>query len=327
MIPREIETDKREASNGKGSPVGGQLRITSPKQIEANRRNAMQSTGPRTAAGKEVSRANAIKHGVRAEEVVIMGQENPAESEELYEKLCDDWKPVGHTETNLVRELAIAEWRQRRARRAELGEIRNENLAVSNRDPAEQIAHVERLYPSLLPKILRESSVGIDLIIKAVKEALDELASDGEISEATCKGLDRMFEKGTESPTVWLKVWFLDDLSDLSPEHRDDNEVPTVLLAAIEPDKKKAARKLLDGCLKELKRLKAKASRQEKLAREIERQRLSIPDGPNCERIQRYETAIDRKMFRLFDQLERLQRRRRGEAVPPPVNVNVSGDH
>jgi hypothetical protein len=38
--------------------------MASPRQIEANRRNAQKSTGPRTQAGKARSRLNAVKHGL-----------------------------------------------------------------------------------------------------------------------------------------------------------------------------------------------------------------------------------------------------------------------
>ena len=44
--------------------------MTSYRQIEANRRNALKSTGPRTVAGKEQSRRNAIRHGLTAETVI-----------------------------------------------------------------------------------------------------------------------------------------------------------------------------------------------------------------------------------------------------------------
>ncbi len=36
------------------------------RKIEANRRNALKSTGPRTENGKKKSRYNALKHGVPA---------------------------------------------------------------------------------------------------------------------------------------------------------------------------------------------------------------------------------------------------------------------
>ena len=44
--------------------------MTSYRQTQANRRNALKSTGPRTEAGKHASRCNAIRHGLTAETVI-----------------------------------------------------------------------------------------------------------------------------------------------------------------------------------------------------------------------------------------------------------------
>ena len=49
--------------------------MTSFRQFEANRRNALRSTGPKTAEGKGQSRCNALRHGLSAE-TVIDGLEN-----------------------------------------------------------------------------------------------------------------------------------------------------------------------------------------------------------------------------------------------------------
>jgi len=82
----------------------------------------------------------------------------------------------------------------------------------------------------------------------------------------------------------------------------------------------------LKDTLRDLDRQERKLRKQEKTGLEIGRQRLSIPGDSALERIQRYETSIKREMYRDIDQLECLQRRRRGEPTPPTVNVNVSKD-
>jgi hypothetical protein len=44
--------------------------MTSFRQIETNRRNAIRSTGPSTEEGKRRSRRNAVRHGLSAETVI-----------------------------------------------------------------------------------------------------------------------------------------------------------------------------------------------------------------------------------------------------------------
>ena len=44
--------------------------MSSLKQIEANRRNALKSTGPTTSEGKRCSRHNALRHGLTAETAI-----------------------------------------------------------------------------------------------------------------------------------------------------------------------------------------------------------------------------------------------------------------
>ena len=48
--------------------------MATQKQIEANRRNAQHSTGPRTAEGKRASSQNALKSGLDAESQFVLGE-------------------------------------------------------------------------------------------------------------------------------------------------------------------------------------------------------------------------------------------------------------
>jgi len=49
-----------------------------------------------------------------------------------------------------------------------------------------------------------------------------------------------------------------------------------------------------------------------------------LPSLEVLDKIMRYETKLERQMYRAMNQLERFQRRRRGEAVPPPLTMDVS---
>lgn len=49
-----------------------------------------------------------------------------------------------------------------------------------------------------------------------------------------------------------------------------------------------------------------------------------LPSVEVLDKILRYETKLERQTYRAMSQLERLQRMRQGEAVPPPVTMEVS---
>jgi hypothetical protein len=63
------------------------IAMATAAQIEANRRNSQKSCGPRTQAGKDKSRFNALDHGCRANILVL-----PTEEFGDYENQCESWK-------------------------------------------------------------------------------------------------------------------------------------------------------------------------------------------------------------------------------------------
>jgi len=89
-------------------------------QIDANRRNAQHSTGPKTPEGKAASKRNATKHGLLANDAVLAAESMP-DFEQLLSAFLDEYRPTSATERSLVRQMANAEWRLRRHTRIESG--------------------------------------------------------------------------------------------------------------------------------------------------------------------------------------------------------------
>ena len=94
--------------------------MTTYRQIEANRRNALNSTGPKTEAGKHSSRCNAVRHGLTAETVI--GALEDAEDYKAFEAaIIADYDAQSAVERELVLRLASILWRLRRATTMETG--------------------------------------------------------------------------------------------------------------------------------------------------------------------------------------------------------------
>ena len=103
--------------------------MTTEKQIEANKQNALVSTGPVTPEGKAVVAQNAVKHGIFVKDLIITtgdGKEDAQEYKELLDGLILSLNPSGQMECLLVEKIAVDYWRLRRVLRFETGSIRNQ---------------------------------------------------------------------------------------------------------------------------------------------------------------------------------------------------------
>ena len=95
---------------------------TSLAKIEANRRNAQKSTGPKDTS---LTRLNALRHGLLSREVLIEGEDKGA-LEELGERLRQELAPQGELEDLFVDRIVSSAWRLRRAIRVERDYIQEE---------------------------------------------------------------------------------------------------------------------------------------------------------------------------------------------------------
>ena len=81
--------------------------MASEKQIEANRRNAQLSTGPKTPEGKAAVSRNALKHGFHAAKILFQDG-NEEHLADLRDGLTAHWQPRNYTECALLEQMAIA---------------------------------------------------------------------------------------------------------------------------------------------------------------------------------------------------------------------------
>ena len=246
---------------------------TSKKQIEANRRNAQKSTGPKTARGRAISKMNAIKHGLLGRQLLVGGKQARESRHELgllQKRFWDYYEPVGPAEEGLVEAFGD-------------------------------------------PKNAMQSSVmGNHFLIGALTMVRASVEKTGELTEAAINkvilhGKPYYLTRDLENLRIQLEA----NLEGLDPE-------------ALRAKKKKEALIFIGEQLSYAGLDLAACLEHEKNKEEALQAAAVLPSLEVLDKIMRYETKLERQMYRAMNQLERFQRRRRGEAVPPPLTMDVS---
>jgi hypothetical protein len=103
--------------------------------LASARHNAQHSTGPRSQAGKQNSKMNAVKHGERADPrnhhlVMLALGEDLEEFEYLKKELMLSYGPGEILWQKQIDDLARLYWRRQRLERAQEGVMRRAMLAV-----------------------------------------------------------------------------------------------------------------------------------------------------------------------------------------------------
>ena len=96
------------------------------KQINANRKNALLSKGPKSDLGKLKSSKNSLKHGLTAQQLVI--GESYKEFEKYRDRMIDELKPEGILEEQVVFMIIDTGFRLRRIGEVEAGVYNQEIL-------------------------------------------------------------------------------------------------------------------------------------------------------------------------------------------------------
>ena len=131
--------------------------MTSFRQIEANRRNAIRSTGPSTEEGKRRTRRNAVRHGLCAQ-TVIETVEDIEDYSAFEAAVIADYDAQTAVERELVLRLASLLWRLRRATLIETDLLRIQaEILRDRRDQTRPQGHPER--PQAMPFRVIETAI------------------------------------------------------------------------------------------------------------------------------------------------------------------------
>jgi len=119
--------------------------VISNKQLDANRRNSKQSTGPTTPEGKIAASRNAVTYGLRTRSLMI-GGENIADYWGLWSSLEAEWRPETPTERLYLEQMSVSQWLLARMANSENRIYQSELPFPERFDRLDRVAkHVTRL--------------------------------------------------------------------------------------------------------------------------------------------------------------------------------------
>ena len=174
--------------------------MTSYRQIEANRRNALKSTGPKTESGKQASRCNAVRHGLTAE-TVLSALEDAEDYKAFEAAITADYDAQSAVERELVLRLASILWRLRRATTMETGlfEIQVQQLH-DYRQNRQLLSHSSEIIPTMFRRA--ESASGDAASLSAVN--VKTLPDSGIKADASAVEFARCFLRLANLPNFAL---------------------------------------------------------------------------------------------------------------------------
>jgi hypothetical protein len=306
----------------------------SDKQHAANRRNALQSTGPKTPEGADASKMNALRHGLRTVQTVIPG-ESPEDWETHRNAVVQALAPQGAVELALAEQVAVKFWRIGRV-------VRYEADLIANSQAEDELLQAHELIHARGPCATSPTRTDIPTRqdVANARHAAENAAKKLTEQAAALGQLQGLAAMGDEDALPdWALYTFL--LEDFRP---DKDAVEDLFRGeSVSPFLARHARKLILNCFgdngeldglqvgleavwaEKLKQLKQEThNRQvehESLARRykeaLERRRLAsaLPDAKDLEKIQRYETHLERGLHMDLDRLHQFKEAR--GAVPP----------
>jgi len=218
--------------------------MTSDSKAEANRQNALKSTGPKTLEGKTAVRLNAVKHGLLSDQVLLPNEDEDALSE-LSDRLRAELQPEGELENLLMDRITAATWRLRRLGRVEAGIFTFELYAeLAERAQQEASTYTQFESPAEDPDTYLPRTIITDE--QKHQEAMDKVRKFESVRDAETATLGQTFVQDAnkanafsklsryETTIEWSLYKALHELQRLQAARRAEGNVPPPVAVDVE---------------------------------------------------------------------------------------------
>jgi hypothetical protein len=259
-------------------------------------------TSPAERASTEITRFNALRHGVLSR-YTVLPWENADEYGALVAALVAEHRPQGPTEEHLVEELAGILWRKCRLRLAEAAAHRSglkDTLAPHRQTAKTALVHLE---PD------EESESAGEAVRSTAADAEEEIGDMQHDEAMTRRALDLLgsgrndrYDAALAALREDTRDWWADCLAP-DPDELDEGEEPATA-------DETGLRRFLEDTVMPWFETRKKELAHRPLIRE---QAFGEALDPNkLERLGRYEVHLDRKLERMLSMLLRLKDLRQG---------------
>src|SRR5579883_1679954 len=208
-----------------------------------NRKNAQKSTGPKTQEGKDRSRCNALKHGLRAE-VIPLPDEDPAEIRARSDAWNEYYKPRAPAEQHLVNECVRATVLSDRCHRSHEAIVGQRVREAEAKYEHEREDEVERLWaafkddPATTVKGLKRTACGCRSLLARWRALGEVLRRAGAWTEDECNEVVRLLGHRQENEVMKASVdaYLPHFYNLLAQESRHESNIRWLLGPSMRPD-------------------------------------------------------------------------------------------
>jgi hypothetical protein len=287
-----------------------------PKWLAAARDNAQHSTGPRTPAGKENTKMNALKHGRCAalenhQQVMLALGEDPEEFEFLKQELMTSFGPGDALWKHQIEDLAKLYWRRARLERAQTGVMRRALQAVDDWQHRRRLEMAGATFGASQPEILdlslpepSDPDVRLRRILSSL-EVIREQAKQRSFRPRLYSVLENLYQSrmGWRAGRICTLLHLFGHPNEICEQQQGEDyqkslpETASPSEQAGEPQYTELLRLLDEEIASVREEFKyAEKANEEKAA--IERDACLAPDGEVCRMMLRQEAALDRSIDR-----------------------------